>query len=250
MLFINNPISIHAPCTGSDAQRATQFLPAVLFQSTLPARGATGCRAQNGRRHAISIHAPCTGSDHAGLGRRRRSGHFNPRSLHGERPIRPESCLYDIVFQSTLPARGATYLSLKTIDLTGDFNPRSLHGERRSKSALLSTSSDFNPRSLHGERHSDSHCRRAGGDFNPRSLHGERHSTNYSSRQAISISIHAPCTGSDFQGSTCRYWFRHFNPRSLHGERRPIYIFICSCPLFQSTLPARGATQGRWGGSP
>ena len=57
------------------------------FQSTLPARGATGGRrAQDGRRHAISIHAPRTGSDH----RRGLVGtdprNFNPRSPHGERP--------------------------------------------------------------------------------------------------------------------------------------------------------------------
>ena len=56
-------ISIHAPRTGSDRPAVVLMLGCVKFQSTLPARGATGRRAQNGRRHAISIHAPRTGSD-------------------------------------------------------------------------------------------------------------------------------------------------------------------------------------------
>ena len=169
-------------------------------------------------------------------------------------------------FQSTLPARGATFSLQKFSFPATHFNPRSLHGERRSKSALPSTSSDFNPRSLHGERQCNNPrpapgrlfqstlpargatCRvpqesRLQGDFNPRSLHGERpgraHSrpslsgfqstlpargaTRITARyiqRARRISIHAPCTGSD---SAVNY----------DGVR---------VDLFQSTLPARGAT--------
>ena len=103
------PISIHAPCTGSDASIVTKcwqyayFNPRSLhgerrartmtvcrtcsrFQSTLPARGATHHGGLHLRAGTISIHAPCTGSDRSGQINFSMSGHFNPRSLHGERP--------------------------------------------------------------------------------------------------------------------------------------------------------------------
>ena len=57
-------ISIHAPRTGSDALWICTFYPcASLFQSTLPARGATDAVPQLFRFRRISIHAPRTGSD-------------------------------------------------------------------------------------------------------------------------------------------------------------------------------------------
>ena len=79
------PISIHAPRTGSDGgvperhRAPLNFNPRSPhgerpppdegwkrnqpFQSTLPARGATGGFYHRHRRHDISIHAPRTGSD-------------------------------------------------------------------------------------------------------------------------------------------------------------------------------------------
>ena len=58
-------ISTHAPRTGSDAFH--QLLPAdveVIFQPTLPARGATmGIGDIIHARRKISTHAPRTGSD-------------------------------------------------------------------------------------------------------------------------------------------------------------------------------------------
>ena len=55
-------ISIHAPCTGSDAQKSFAAL----------------------QTH-ISIHAPCTGSDSPTPHQSILPLYFNPRSLHGER---------------------------------------------------------------------------------------------------------------------------------------------------------------------
>ena len=101
-------ISIHAPRTGSDATYKC------------PDCGAT----------VISIHAPRTGSDvHRNAGGNRRK-HFNPRSPHGERPVRwamtAEIC---------------------------HFNPRSPHGERHADTIdEWGIVCDFNPRSPHGER--------------------------------------------------------------------------------------------------
>ena len=57
------------------------------------------------------------------------------------------------------------------------------------------------------------------------------------------ISIHAPLTGSDWQGSHRRAFDINFNPRSPHGERPSARISIfLNKPLLQSTLPSRGAT--------
>ena len=102
-------ISIHAPRTGSDVwqtclangcQIFQSTLPArgatmqyfeengrsVKFQSTLPARGATSACCACITSSAISIHAPRTGSD------------IEIRLLTSA----------SATFQSTLPARGAT----------------------------------------------------------------------------------------------------------------------------------------------
>ena len=147
-------ISIHAPRTGSDipprfpsassprnfnprsphGERRTQTndngIRRNLFQSTLPARGATAGRLRAARLTVISIHAPRTGSDKGGAvesgfcphfnprsphGERRRfsprtkqHSHFNPRSPHGERRRRSHDGSPVLTFQSTLLARGAT----------------------------------------------------------------------------------------------------------------------------------------------
>ena len=78
----------------------------------------------------------------------------------------------------------------------------------------------FNPRSPHGERH----YKRTNGEgrcnFNPRSPHGERPTRMVRYCCAELISIHAPRTGSD-----CKSRSKRLSKRT-----------------FQSTLPARGAT--------
>ena len=144
-------ISIHAPRTGSDVfadahgRITAHFNPrsphgerhgvlgyspiAFEFQSTLPARGATGGIQHFVPAIAISIHAPRTGSDpsrqwslarpdisiHAPrTGSDGRAGaygadaaDFIPRSPHGERRLLSYTHR-KVTFQSTLPARGAT----------------------------------------------------------------------------------------------------------------------------------------------
>ena len=124
-------ISIHAPRTGSDraerspvifssnfnprsphGERREQAFPriaSVVFQSTLPARGATRICNQHGCWLIISIHAPRTGSDLLCRQGRIYASYFNPRSPHGERRHSHDA-------QSRLWSY---------------FNPRSPHGERR-----------------------------------------------------------------------------------------------------------------------
>ena len=79
------------------------------FQSTLPARGATITREIIAKRLEISIHAPRTGSDPNAFCTLRMQPYFNPRSPHGERLLHNKTSGNANIFQSTLPARGATF---------------------------------------------------------------------------------------------------------------------------------------------
>ena len=86
LFLADKPISIHAPRTGSDSWIQTSAASMGTFQSTLPARGATG--------NAEEMTAA--------------SRDFNPRSPHGERHDSLDAAENEGEFQSTLPARGAT----------------------------------------------------------------------------------------------------------------------------------------------
>mgnify|MGYP004442286663 CR=1 FL=1 len=149
-------------------------------------------------------------------------------------------------FQSTLPARGAT-VWIRQNQKRLHFNPRSPHGERRASrrnpggldlfqstlpargatippSCTRPAAPYFNPRSPHGERHDGRRRTSAAAkDFNPRSPHGERL----------------------LRGARRRARSGHFNPRSPHGERLAQGYQINPATIFQSTLPARGATADR-----
>ena len=109
------------------------LLPNVqwTFQSTLPAWGATGKATWKDKTPDISIHAPRMGSD-PGCGQHLpRPSYFNPRSPHGERPYSRDGSALNDLFQSTLPAWGATHAAGWIHYGYTDFNPRSPHGERR-----------------------------------------------------------------------------------------------------------------------
>ena len=237
------------------------------FQSTLPARGATfviNCRDRHAPhfnprsphgerlpfrlardfRQIISIHAPRTGSDRL-VAVQLSSGRI---SIHA--PRTGSDTISDAprgggsIFQSTLPARGATPRLRQHRTSIWYFNPRSPHGERPNIFQV------FEP----GEEISI-HAPRTGSD------------ATYKCPDcgATIISIHAPRTGSDRRTSATRPSRTHFNPRSPHGERRRRIRPEGFCPRisihaprtgsdlrppselhrhkeFQSTLPARGAT--------
>ncbi len=165
-----NPRSPHGErqsSSGSNCSSAT-------FQSTLPARGATpedtvqpfkvgisihaprtgsdGSHKPRQHNWEISIHAPRTGSDTLGAAGTRNAPDFNPRSPHGERRKPVDQEFLNLLFQSTLPARGATDGRRRTSAAAKDFNPRSPHGERPVRVGGNSQTCYFNPRSPHGER--------------------------------------------------------------------------------------------------
>ena len=171
-------ISIHAPRGGSDAA-AVRPVPSEV---------------------QISIHAPRGGSDH-GLSDRLydRSAHFNPRSPRGERLAYLTHRTAKSIFQSTLPAGGATIDAIPMLVDAAVF-----------QSTLPAGGATKDNTSADNRGKISIHAPRGGSDvlrclpelanrnhFNPRSPRGER--------QFVPI-----------------YWlcFRHyFNPRSPRGER-------------------------------
>ena len=191
------------------------------FQSTLPARGATAARA------------PCFS----------RPRHFNPRSPRGERQQPRKDVAAYLVFQSTLPARGAT---------------RGILGKRRKKDISIHApreGSDSRQPEIRARERISIHAPHEGSDkhlyisipaaayFNPRSPRGERPAEEACKVDTLKISIHAPREGSDIgrYAAHCAP-SEHFNPRSPRGERLKTIINTVRDVLFQSTLPARGAT--------
>ena len=83
----------------------------MLFQPSLPARGATERVRKILCGEGISTLAPREGSDFGVTMTTYSKSYFNPRSPRGERPgsipLRPT----ESVFQPSLPARGATFVS-------------------------------------------------------------------------------------------------------------------------------------------
>ena len=166
-------ISIHAPRVGSDPGHDKEHDSGAVFQSTLPAWGATYVEITWTPTKEISIHAPRVGSDSIEV--------FVACdfviSIHAPR-VGSDDFLQAVkivrVFQSTLPAWGAT----KNGGRKGDFCRISIHAPRvgsddddRQLDAVIL---HFNPRSPRGERPQLPLHDSARAYFNPRSPRGER----------------------------------------------------------------------------
>ncbi len=166
-----------------------------MFQSTLPARGATGAWVRGRHDERVSIHAPGEGSD-VDLVRVRR---LRRVSIHapGEgsdarhRPAERQSPV-----SIHAPGEGSDPSPLVYSLVWVCFNPRSRRGERRPGNRPTAQGARFNPRSRRGERRVRPSCAARRKRFNPRSRRGER----------------PACTPAR-AGSPC------FNPRSRRGER-------------------------------
>ena len=218
---------------------------------------------------SISIHAPRTGSDSSILPPTAWTADFNPRSPHGERQQRRRRAVRTCAFQSTLPARGATYVGNHSAAYSAFQSTLPARGATLRWTVKNTRLENFNPRSPHGERHNALHTDSAEYNFNPRSPHGERldcqgkrvyrsqFQSTLPARGATAwtagmlswtrrISIHAPRTGSDpAEPPAAARAASNFNPRSPHGERRGRDNSRRGRHAFQSTLPARGATRMR-----
>ena len=147
-------------------------------------------------------------------------------------------------FQSTLPARGATFGDEATAKAAQEFQ-----STLPARGATTITRTDGQPDALFqstlpargatatlyiglNDKDISIHAPRTGSDVF-RSSHLS---------MANNISIHAPRTGSDCASARTRYRANYFNPRSPHGERHHRRPRVHAPARFQSTLPARGAT--------
>ena len=240
----------------------------MRFQSTLPARGATpqdikttnikadfnprsphgerhrhphprrypqhhfNLRSPHGERHciflsyqssmAISIHAPRTGSDRAQRWNRLVEIFQSTLPARGATDLLVAHAMNN-GFQSTLPARGAT--ATDDPDKQEEWLFQSTLPARGATQCTGSDAAGISI-SIHAPRTGSDRPRRRKlrdkAHFNPRSPHGERLVERIEKGER-----------------------RYFNPRSPHGERHRVHHRLCVRHRFQSTLPARGATQVR-----
>ena len=143
-----NPRSPH----GERRNMAVRAYPEKIFQSTLPARGATGTGAPNSRSFLFQSTLPARGATQSATRREGAEVYFNPRSPHGERRYRDATRANERRFQSTLPARGATQQSQQNRQRPAISIHAPRTGSDAEKSGIVMPQGHFNPRSPHGER--------------------------------------------------------------------------------------------------
>ncbi len=232
------------PARGATEYVTRDELNTLTFQSTLPARGATDGTALPCRQARISIHAPRTGSDSDDKKVLQKHLDFNPRSPHGERPAGGCCIRASTTFQSTLPARGAT-LPVQDEPITATI---SIHAPRTgSDETMIMRIYAHLTISIHAPRTgSDTRFRSSGVLTLMISIHAPRTGSDAIQKDkafCINISIHAPRTGSDPRTYTPRGCSRQFQSTlPARGATSTSRASSSEPKPFQSTLPARGAT--------
>ena len=168
--------------------------------------------------------------------------YFNPPPPHGERQGGYPERLRRNEFQSTLPAWGATE-SPVIINPVVQFQSTLPAWGATSRMCRDTVRHCI---SIHAPRMGSDHYLMGMSKFRNISIHAPRMGSD--KQQMIDmmssfISIHAPRMGSDLRLGRDSNTMCYFNPRSPHGERLG-YPFRNRRPtIFQSTLPAWGATQ-------
>ena len=147
----------------------------------------------------ISIHAPREGCDAMGGGVAWLSLYFNPRTPRGVRRA-GAGCSGggQPIFQSTHPARGATWRSLDAMEPI----VISIHAPREGCDwwwkMVCSYRCHFNPRTPRGVRpRGNGNASKRTTNFNPRTPRGVRRRTTFPTSRSPAISIHAPREGCD-----------------------------------------------------
>ena len=192
----------------------------MLFQSTRPARGATIGSGEVDDPSMVSIHAPRAGRDPPPAQDTVRNSRFNPRAPRGARQASRRGITRPLEFQSTRPARGAT-------DEPGaDVGRVLFQSTRPARGATVG----LWRREI--RRHVSIHAPRAGRD-------GGRYAISVTGR----VSIHAPRAGRDNYESAKDSRRKGFNPRAPRGARLWRSRCLGVRSEFQSTRPARGATE-------
>ncbi len=177
--FAHLKISIHAPHAGSDSEML------VVFSSVA----------------AISIHAPHAGSDVSNSAIFSPPVDFNPRSPCGERRDSPVILSRCLLFQSTLPMRGATHIAVILYIPSSFISIHAPHAGSDcdwviTKPPEITFQSTLPMRGATPTKQMHPICYT---DFNPRSPCGERHRPQSAKQLNSNISIHAPHAGSDVE---------------------------------------------------
>ena len=170
----------------------------ILFQSTLPLRGATTSKPKFEIKVQFQSTFPLRGATRHPKRRSDRAYHFNPRS----------------------PLRGATRI------------PKELWDNYRISIHVPLAGSDGCFLGLLLAADISIHVPLAGSD--------DKVSNEL---RDLWISIHVPLAGSDPLRSAACGAAPNFNPRSPCGERRQGWSALYSFNVFQSTFPLRGATR-------
>ena len=151
-------------------------------------------------------------------------GNFYPRSPRGERPQGSAATANNLIFLSTLPARGATVRHLPRPSAA----QISIHAPREGSDHFAQVGQHRMIISIHAPREGSDSAGQHRGLLYDISIHAPREGSDADSLPGHGkrpISIHAPREGSD----------KRFTARATHRT------------IFLSTLPARGATfSGRW----
>ena len=236
-------ISIHTPREGCDRSASTPISTYGEFQSTHPARGATGYSISTTAMYIFQSTHPARGAT---------------------RCARPEGGKRK--FQSTHPARGATTAGYNSGTASCYFNPRTPRGVRRPECPIPGGSRRI---SIHAPREGcdaaraasmlagaviSIHAPREGCDrvptglqqsdlhFNPRTPRGVRHFAAPILLWQFRFQSTHPARGATARsGATCVYP-GDFNPRTPRGVRHRLSWTPSRQRVFQSTHPARGAT--------
>ncbi len=97
----------HSPC-GERLKETLLAIPGLTISIHTPHAGSDGYRKPGGNITQISIHTPHAGSDIDKDCCATAKKNFNPHSPCGERRFKMQNNENKIIFQSTLPMRGAT----------------------------------------------------------------------------------------------------------------------------------------------
>ena len=195
-----------------------------MFQSTPPARGATNIKHYKVTWYWVSIHAPRTGGDTPSPGLRREPRCFNPRPPHGGRRFSSLSGPGANKFQSTPPARGATYrLRILYAPLSFQSTPPARGATIILLSYILIINVSIHAPRTGGDRAASMFMASIKG-FNPRPPHGGRPNPPTLPSKYTDVSIHAPRTGGDVHLTLVFTSVHRFNPRPPHGGRPKSFI--------------------------
>ena len=218
MQYSFNPRTPRGVRPGLDCPKVINY----RFQSTHPARGATGQQEDYHLDQQVSIHAPREGCD------------VSVKAVG----------LPALVFQSTHPARGATYPPVWMPIIRCSFNPRTPRGVRPLKRGIDLKWGKFQSthpargatvswvcggygwtefQSTHPARGATacpSKIGRPDCGFNPRTPRGVRLAAFVLIDRPPDVSIHAPREGCDLTALLCGTRKCGFNPRTPRGVRR------------------------------